>query len=84
MEYSARTVEIGPGDLLLAFTDGASEARSPSGALWGEQSLLRLLESAPQSAGAALQEVVAAVRAHEAGTEPGDDLTLLAVRHLPR
>ncbi len=80
MEYAARTLELGPGDLLLAFTDGASEARSPSGVLWGEQALLRLLERAPRSGATTLAEVVAAVRAHEAGTEPGDDLTLLAVR----
>ncbi len=80
MEFSARTTEIGPQDLLLAFTDGASEARSPSGALWGEQSLLRLLDEAPRSAVSPLEKIVAAVRAHESGAEPGDDLTLLALR----
>jgi len=80
MEYSARTIEIGSGDLLLAFTDGASEARSPTGAFYGEDSVIDLVAAAPSDAEALLGRVVAAVRAHEAGTEPGDDLTLLAVR----
>jgi len=80
MEYSARTIEIGSGDLLLAFTDGASEARSPTGAFYGEDSVIDLVAAAPRDAEALLARVVAAVRAHEAGTEPGDDLTLLAVR----
>ena len=80
MEFTARTTEIAPGDLLLAFTDGASEARSPTGAFYGEDSVIGLLAAAPADADALLARVVDAVRAHEAGTEPGDDLTLLALR----
>lgn len=80
MEFTARTTEIAPGDLLLAFTDGASEARSPTGAFYGEDSVIGLLAAAPADADALLARVVDAVRAHEAGTEAGDDLTLLALR----
>ena len=58
----------------------ASEARSPSGKFYGEDSLVGLLEAAPADVGVLLERIVAGVRAHEAGTEPGDDLTLLAVR----
>jgi serine phosphatase RsbU (regulator of sigma subunit) len=82
MEFSARTLELAAGDLLLAFTDGASEARSPAGRFWGEDSLVGLLEAAPAEAGALLDRIVEAVRSHEAGAEPGDDLTLLALKRL--
>jgi serine phosphatase RsbU (regulator of sigma subunit) len=80
MEFEARTVGLGPRELLLAFTDGASEARSPAGKLYGEDSVVGILEAAPAGAAALLERVVAGVRAHEDGAEPIDDLTLIAVR----
>ena len=54
MEFTANTLELGPGDLLLAFTDGASEARSPAGKFYGEDSLIGLLEAAPADLGSGL------------------------------
>jgi serine phosphatase RsbU (regulator of sigma subunit) len=80
MEFEARTARLEPGDLLLAITDGVTEARSASGKLYGEDGLLGILEAAPARTAALLERIVAAVRAHEAGTEPVDDLTMLAVR----
>ncbi len=82
MEFSAKTVTLAPGDLLLAFTDGASEARSPSGKFYGEDSLVGLLEAAPADAGSLLARIVAAVRHHEGGAEPVDDLTLVGIRRI--
>jgi serine phosphatase RsbU (regulator of sigma subunit) len=82
MEFAARTLSLAPGDLLLAFTDGASEARSPAGKFYGEDSLVGLLEASPADAGALLSGIVAAVRAHEGGAEPGDDLTLVGIRRI--
>ncbi len=79
MEFTAKTTALARGDLLLAFTDGASEARSPAGKFYGEDSLAGLVETGPAGAGALLDRIVARVREHEGGTEPGDDLTLLAV-----
>jgi serine phosphatase RsbU (regulator of sigma subunit) len=70
MEFSAKTTRLSPGDLLLAFTDGVTEARSPSGAFYGEQRLLRLLSPPPATASALLAAIVASVREHEAGAEP--------------
>jgi phosphoserine phosphatase RsbU/P len=80
MAFEARSARLEPGDLLLAFTDGVTEARSPSGPLYGEERLLRLLAPPPETAAELLSTIVAAVREHEAGAEPGDDLTMLAVR----
>ena len=54
--------------------------RLPSGKFYGEDRLVGLLEAAPADVGALLARIVSEVRAHEAGTEPGDDLTLIAVR----
>ena len=82
MEFEARTARLAPGDVLVAITDGVTEARSPAGKLYGEDGLLGLLEAAPAAAAALLERIVASVRAHEAGSEPVDDLTLLAVKRV--
>ena len=82
MEFSARTTVLAPGDLLLVFTDGATEARSPAGKFYGEDSVVGVLEAAPTDSGALLDRIVAGVRTHEGGLEPGDDLTLLGVRRI--
>jgi len=80
MEFEARTARLAPGDVLVAITDGVTEARSAAGKLYGENGVLGILEAAPARTAALLERIVAAVRAHEAGTEPVDDLTMLAVR----
>jgi sigma-B regulation protein RsbU (phosphoserine phosphatase) len=82
MEFTSHTGRLDAGDLLLAITDGVSEARSPSGTLYGEDRLARLLEEPAATADALLSRIVDGVRAHESGTEPSDDLTMLAVRRL--
>ncbi len=74
-----------PGETLLVFSDGLTEAQDPDGQLWPRPDLLAAVgraASAPTAA-AMVDQVAAAVRAFEAGAEASDDLTILAVR-LPR
>jgi phosphoserine phosphatase RsbU/P len=39
--YEAGTVQLDPGDLVIAYTDGVTEAANPSGEEWGVQGLLQ-------------------------------------------
>jgi sigma-B regulation protein RsbU (phosphoserine phosphatase) len=43
MEYEEATVELCPGDVLLAFTDGVPEAHNPENEEFGEERLRQLL-----------------------------------------
>lgn len=43
MAYTIAHATIAPGETLLLFTDGATDARDPAGALFGEEFLLSLL-----------------------------------------
>ena len=79
MDFRVAAAQLEPGEGLLAFTDGVTEARSHAGALYGEDSLLALF-SGVSSASSLLDAIEAAVLAHAAGREQADDITLLAVR----
>jgi len=78
MEFTVAHTAIDAGQMLLLFTDGATDARDQGGAQLGEEEMLK---AAYPSADAS--STVAALRntvhAHAAGTDPFDDLTLMAV-----
>jgi sigma-B regulation protein RsbU (phosphoserine phosphatase) len=80
------TVQLGPGSLLLLYTDGVTEAQGASGVMFGEERLLDVVRARlGSSAGARVsaQEIQEALLAqvHEfVGPAPQfDDLTLMAV-----
>jgi sigma-B regulation protein RsbU (phosphoserine phosphatase) len=83
--YEERPIALQPGDVLLLYTDGVSEAESPSGEQFGqgrlEQLLARLRERpAAEILDAVVDEVVA--WAGERGQS--DDLTLMVVKCRPK
>ena len=80
--YAAERCRLLPGETLLVFSDGLTEAQDPDGQLWPRPELLAAVGRAAKAptAAATVDEVAAAVRAFEAGAEPSDDLTILAVR----
>jgi serine phosphatase RsbU (regulator of sigma subunit) len=82
LSFRVDQTKLSRGDMLLAFTDGVSEARNSAGELYGEGRVLALLEGSPASAPALLSRVEESLRGHTAGGEPSDDITMLAVRRM--
>lgn len=83
--YTAGLAALQPGDYLVAYTDGLTDARSPANVGWGRQALVAFMaERAGGRANAdtVLQDLVATVQSYMAGTEPFDDLTVM-VLHRP-
>lgn len=73
-------VSIEPGDVLAAFTDGVTEALSPTDIEFGEVRVLDVLAHRPSTASAALGLLLTAVREWTAPGVAGDDLTALVLR----
>jgi phosphoserine phosphatase RsbU/P len=79
---------MAPGDLLLLYTDGITEAMSPKKTgeprdLFGVDRLDKLLLGChPVSAAECLDKVRAAVMAFSRNEVPNDDQTLIAIRCL--
>jgi predicted permease len=76
--YEDGYLELQSGDLLVAFTDGVTEARSASGEEFGEEQLKDLLRGAvgmePDAIAATLAE---RIRAWMTGAEQHDDVTFV-------
>jgi adenylate cyclase len=82
-QYSIEQRQLAPGEMVLAYTDGVTEAQDTSHALYSSARLTRLLASAPlTTAKAVVDFVLDDVHRFAAGAEQADDITLLAVRWL--
>ena len=76
--YEDGEVELRPGDLLVAFTDGVPDARNADGDEYGEERLKAFLRDAlGQSPDAITAALAARLRAWMAGAEQHDDVTFV-------
>jgi serine phosphatase RsbU (regulator of sigma subunit) len=74
VEFEQRHVSFEPGDALLLYTDGATEAADPGGQLFGEDRLRdAFLQGAPPPG------LFEAVHTHLAGAPQADDVTLVVL-----
>ena len=76
-------VELAPGDTLVLYTDGVTEATNADGEEFGESHLLDTLRSHTDlPVGPLLHAVVAAVQRFSGGNDQQDDITLVIARSL--
>lgn len=81
--YSSRELRISPGDRLLLYTDGVTEAVSPSGEPFGDERLRELLASSPGPLADSLLERLARWTGRGPGESLDDDVTFVAAEILP-
>lgn len=80
-KYEAYTVQLQPGDVLLLYSDGVTEATNPEGEEFEEERLSRVLKaSAALSPGEIVEAITKAVRDFSAGAPVADDLTLVVAK----
>jgi serine phosphatase RsbU (regulator of sigma subunit)/pSer/pThr/pTyr-binding forkhead associated (FHA) protein len=80
MTFSEHRAHLEPGDMVVLYSDGVTEASNPQGVEF-EESLLRLApELRRHSAAEAVRVVHEAVRDWIAGQPPADDVTVVVLR----
>ena len=81
---TGESMELAPGDTLVLFSDGVTEAMNGREEMLGEERLLEHLGAAGGSTAAeTVASVLAAVSGHVAGAKQFDDITVVAVRFDP-
>lgn len=79
--WQEKSVLLHPGDCVFAYTDGVTEASSPSGDEWGAAGLLRAAQCrATESANASVCSILGAMDDFSGGIQRDD--TTLAVMHI--
>ena len=75
--YREGVISLGPGDLLVAYTDGLCDAKSPEGEEWGWRRFLDTLHSGPlQRAREVVSRAFDAQACFTAAASRQDDMTL--------
>lgn len=81
--YQEQTVDLQPGDMLIVYSDGVTEAMDAAGDFFGDERLRDLLPGlGSRSAAEAGQTILRAVDAFSRDTRPYDDLSLVVLRRL--
>lgn len=78
--HTVLEVVLGSDDLLLAYSDGVVDARSPDGEFFGEDRLNAALLEGPEEPQAAINWVLETLEGFTEGHVPYDDVTLVAAR----
>ncbi|MEJ0035268.1 MAG: SpoIIE family protein phosphatase [Gammaproteobacteria bacterium] len=83
VQFVEGSLTLEPGDVLFLYTDGITEARSASGALFGEAALLAALDGMAGDAPAQAYTagVVQAVQSFAGSAPQADDITCVALRY---
>lgn len=80
MEFQIKAAALNPGDSLLLYTDGVTDALNPSEEQFSEPRLVEASLSPAPSAQGRIQNIMAALDTHIAYREQYDDVTLLVVQ----
>ena len=85
MPFEEEAIELRAGDRLVVYTDGVTEAARADQEMFGEDRLIALLEGCARDSSAEqlVKRVLDGVTEFLGEIEPGDDITVMALRVLP-
>lgn len=82
LDFAVGEARLEPGQTLLIYTDGVTDAQNPDSAFFSQDRLLSLAAQPTSSATALLERIEASLRDHIAGARQFDDITMLAARRV--
>jgi sigma-B regulation protein RsbU (phosphoserine phosphatase) len=82
LTYPQKSCSIGPGDLLVLYTDGVTEAEDPSGQFYDERNLVNAVDRLASLPAQELVDRLAEELDRFSSGPPSDDRTLVVLRRL--
>jgi len=74
---------LDPGEIVVIYTDGVSEAMNPSGDLYTEERVREFVKNGPAAADVLGKDLLADVRRHANGRPQNDDITIMTFGRNP-
>ncbi len=82
--YEERPVYVAPGDVIVLFTDGVTEAKNESGGMYEEERLINTVRSnSEKTAEGLVKAVLDSVNEFVGENTEHDDLTLIIIKAMP-
>jgi len=87
-QYNEQSIRLNAGDMILAFSDGATEVQSPAGEQLTHAGMLAMAQDTfrmmaePVNLGEFSRTLLDGVQKHREGMELEDDVTLLTLRRV--
>ena len=82
LPFTEESVKMEPGDFVVLFSDGVSEAFDPDGAEFEDARILESIAGAPsREAPVQMEHLLSRVKAFTAGAPPNDDVTVVVVAY---
>ena len=78
--YHEAEVTLEPGQTLILYTDGISEARRPGGNMFGIEGIEASLIACTGAPECAIHHINEALAAHQADMRPDDDQTIVVMQ----
>ena len=82
-KFKIQFTRLEPGDILIGYTDGVTEALSPENKLFTKKRFLQLLEQPASSASGLIEHIKADLIEHVKSAPQFDDITMIAVHRKP-
>jgi phosphoserine phosphatase RsbU/P len=76
--YEAVSIELTPGDCVLLYTDGVTDAKNKDDHEFHMPNVMAALKAGPQSPKPMVERLVAAIKQHSLGCKQFDDITVVA------
>ncbi len=83
ISFKIQQTQMEPGDILLGYTDGVTEASAADGSFFTVERLRSILDAPSSSVSELLDRITNSLQEHIGEAEPFDDITLLAIRRIP-
>jgi serine phosphatase RsbU (regulator of sigma subunit)/pSer/pThr/pTyr-binding forkhead associated (FHA) protein len=81
--YEPANLKLNPGDVLLAYSDGLTEAENPRGEMLGEEGVKAVIRSEATAGAKQLeQKLLDTIQSFTAGRSQTDDITLILVERV--
>lgn len=77
--WDVHWIELAPGDMLLAYSDGVTDTQSITGEAFGAERLEAILATEEGDCAEVVESLLRELASFAAGAEPYDDMTLLAI-----
>lgn len=83
VEFEEKQIELRPGDVVLLYTDGITEARNPDGEFFGSSRLCKLLSAnSDKSADGIIDVILAEVESFSSDNVLDDDVSMVVLKIL--